>query len=126
MQHGKAPHSSQTQSVVYHAEMAQDRDHEQALQVTADSLVTEQHALQKRLQQLTLQYEADVEEVQQLQSGGPMCCCYAQADAQALYSFLQCAHVSPLKNSHWHSSQCTRSFPTAPQDEHRPAVESEQ
>lgn len=51
------------------AEMAQDREHEQALQVTADSLLTEQLALQKRLQQLTLEYESEADVVQQLQSG---------------------------------------------------------
>jgi hypothetical protein len=49
--------------------MAQDREHEQALQVTADSLLTEQLALQKRLQQLTLEYESEADVVQQLQSG---------------------------------------------------------
>lgn len=49
--------------------MTQDREHEQALQVTADSLMTEQHALQKRLQQLTLEYQSEADTVQQLQSG---------------------------------------------------------
>jgi hypothetical protein len=49
--------------------MAQDKQHEQALQATADSLMAEQHALQKRLQQLTLQYKGDANAVQQLQTG---------------------------------------------------------
>jgi hypothetical protein len=49
--------------------MTQDREHEQALQVTADSLMTEQHALQKRLQQLTLEYQSEADTVQQLQKG---------------------------------------------------------
>lgn len=51
------------------AEMAQDREHEQALQATADSLVGEQHALQKRLQQLRLHFGSDDEAVQQLRVG---------------------------------------------------------
>jgi uncharacterized membrane protein YheB (UPF0754 family) len=49
--------------------MVQDRQHEQALQATADSLIAEQHALQKRLQQLTTEFESNVEVVQQLQAG---------------------------------------------------------
>lgn len=49
--------------------MAQDKQHEQALQATADSLMAEQHALQKRLQHLTLQYKGDANAVQQLQTG---------------------------------------------------------
>lgn len=51
------------------AEMAQDTEHEQALQATADSLLAEQHTLQKRLQQLTLEFETENEVVQELQSG---------------------------------------------------------
>jgi hypothetical protein len=49
--------------------MGQDKQHEQALQATADSLMAEQQALQKRLQQLTLQYKGDANAVQQLQTG---------------------------------------------------------
>lgn len=84
-----------------HTEMAQDREHEQSLQVTADSLMTEQQALQKRLQQLTLQYEADVDEVQQLQSGGCGMSFWTGLDvknrvAMACACHLPCWHLRPL------------------------------
>jgi len=62
-----APHTITSSFGV--AEMAQDTEHEQALQATADSLLAEQHTLQKRLQQLTLEFETEAGVVQELQSG---------------------------------------------------------
>lgn len=51
------------------AEMAHDREHEQALQATAESLLAEQHSLQKKLQQLQLEYETENGSVQKQQAG---------------------------------------------------------
>lgn len=59
---------AEKQAAQVRQQMTQDREHEQALQVTADSLMTEQHALQKRLQQLTLEYQSEADTVQQLQT----------------------------------------------------------
>lgn len=49
--------------------MAQDTEHEQALQDRADSLVTEQHALHKRLQQLQQELGLEADAAQQLAVG---------------------------------------------------------
>jgi len=51
-------------------EMAEDRQHEQVLQDTADTLMSEQQALVNRLQQLQQELEADSDTVKQLDTGG--------------------------------------------------------
>lgn len=52
-----------------HAEMAQDREHEQALQERADSLIAEQQQLQKRLEKLQQELELQTEATQQTAAG---------------------------------------------------------
>lgn len=59
---------AEQQAAQVRQQMAQDTEHEQALQATADSLLAEQHTLQKRLQQLTLEFETEAGVVQELQS----------------------------------------------------------
>jgi hypothetical protein len=49
--------------------MAQDTEHEQALQERADALVAEQQLLQKRLLQLQQELESEADAVQQLATG---------------------------------------------------------
>jgi hypothetical protein len=49
--------------------MAQDTEHEQALQERADALVAEQQLLQKRLLQLQQELELEADAVQQLATG---------------------------------------------------------
>jgi hypothetical protein len=49
--------------------MAQDTEHEQALQERADALVAEQQLLQKRLLQLQQELDSEADAVQQLAAG---------------------------------------------------------
>lgn len=86
--------------------MTQDKEHEQALQVTADSLMTEQHALQKRLQQLTLEYDSEADTVQQLQSG--------EASDRAHHLFTQQPSHNQLVSAAVSAARCLSFSPAHP------------